>query len=94
VTERDLYWAAAPIGFIRNIKFHYEFAFIDFDTIEEATKALDALNRMSLKGKTLAAAFAKTPPQADLAGLSIPLSHVLPGNHEFWAVLAEKFQIR
>jgi hypothetical protein len=94
VGERDLYWEAAPEGFVRHIGFRHDFAFIDFDTIDDAAKALQALNKRTLKGKVLAVAYARAAPPTDFTSLTIPLASILPRNHQFWAELAEKLQVR
>jgi hypothetical protein len=92
VNERGLYWLAAPIGFVRHISFHREFSFIDFDTVDDATRAMEQLNKLSLKGKLLSASFARTAPPTNFTQLTIPLRYILPSDHEFWAELADKLQ--
>jgi hypothetical protein len=93
VTERDIYWVAAPTGFVRHIAFHHEFAFVDFDTVEDAVKACEALNKQSLKGKILTASFARSAPPADFSNLTISLADIIPGDHEFWTELAERLRV-
>jgi RNA recognition motif-containing protein len=93
LNERDLYWAAAPHGFIRHISFRPDFSFIDFDTVEDAIQANEALNGQTLKGKILTAQFARTLPAPQGSNLSISLADVVPRDHEIWTQLAEKFSV-
>jgi hypothetical protein len=92
ITERDLYWAVSPTGFVRHISFRSEFSFVDFDTVEDAVKACDELNGHSLKGKILTATFARSSPPTDLSNLTISLSDILPSDHEFWTELAGRLR--
>jgi RNA recognition motif-containing protein len=93
VTERDIYWAAAPHGFVRHITFRSEVSVIDFDTVEDAVKACEALNKQSLKGKILTAQFARSATLSDFSKLTISLADILPGDHEFWTELAERLRV-
>lgn len=92
VEERDIYFLCAPFGFLRHISFHHEYSFIDYDTIEDASNAVEQLNKQPLKGKIIAASFAKASPLTDFSNLTIPLTDIIPSNHEFWTILADRLQ--
>jgi hypothetical protein len=76
---------------VRHIGFRHDFAFIDFETIDDAAKTL---NKRTLKGTILAVAYAKAAPPTDFSSLTIPLTSRLPRDHPFWAELAAKLQVR
>ena len=82
VNERDIYFLCAPLGFLRHISFHPE----------DASNAVEQLNKQPLKGKIIAASFAKTSPVTDFSNLTIPLTDIIPSNHEFWTILADRLQ--
>ncbi|OHT16691.1 hypothetical protein TRFO_41629 [Tritrichomonas foetus] len=92
VTERDIYFLCAPLGFVRHISFHHEYSFVDYDTIEDASNAVDLLNKQPMKGKLIAASFAKSAPPLDFSNLTIPLTDIIPGDHEFWTILSDRLQ--
>lgn len=92
VNERDIYFLCAPLGFLRHISFHHEYSFVDYDTVEDASNAVEQLNKQPLKGKIIAASFAKASPVTDFSNLTIPLTDIIPSNHEFWTILADRLQ--
>jgi RNA recognition motif-containing protein len=93
VSERDIYWAAAPNGFVRHICYRGDFAYVDFDTVDDAVRACEALNKQSLKGKILTAQFARGAALSDFSNLTISLADIIPGDHEFWTELADRLKV-
>ena len=94
VTERDIWGAAAPHGFVRRISYHKTYSFVDYDTVEEATRALHELERTTIHGRRLSVCFARTIPRRDVPALSINLDELVPPENEFWTYLADCVHFR
>lgn len=61
-TEETIHNAFAPFGTIERVKKLRDYAFIHFETREEALKALDEMNGKDLDGATIEVQLAKPPP--------------------------------
>jgi hypothetical protein len=92
LTEREIWKIASPMGFLRRIFIHSDYTLLDFDTVQDAEMAIEGLNKTVFRGKLFLAQFGKPPPYADVPKLTIPLTDILPPEHEFWNELAEKLR--
>jgi len=89
LTERDLYELVSPIGFLRRISWKTGFAFIEFDTIEDAQNVLDFLKSPECKYSKIKVEYARAEHRVGDIKLSIPLSDLIPENHRFWYKLQD-----
>ena len=94
VTERDIWNVAAPHGFVRRVTFQSTYAFVDYDTVDEAVHALAEINRATINGRKLVASFAKTIPRASNSAMSIPLTDLVPPESAFWTYLSDVVHFR
>ena len=94
VTERDIWNVAAPHGFVRRVVFQSTYAFVDYDTVDEAVHALAEINKATINGRKLVASFAKTIPRASNSAMSIQLTDLVPPGSEFWTYLSDVVHFR
>ncbi|EAY02311.1 hypothetical protein TVAG_275850 [Trichomonas vaginalis G3] len=87
LSERDLYRLVAPHGFVRRISTRKQFTFIEFDTTKDAKDAFHFLKSVEQNYHGLRVSYARSEQKFDASNLSIPLSEVLPENHQFWQKL-------
>jgi hypothetical protein len=89
-TERTLYNEFSPYGFIRRIALKGSYAFIEFDTVEDAERALNIFTgerESTLDGYRVGITYARNEHRVDNVQLSLKLSDVLPETHKFWKQL-------
>ncbi|KAH0786013.1 serine/arginine-rich splicing factor RS31-like isoform X2 [Histomonas meleagridis] len=88
LSERSIYNELSPYGFIRRITGKRDFAFVEFDTHEDALNVMNTFKKKhyewEISGCFVKMAFARNEHRIDTQNLSIPLSAILPENHKFW----------
>ena len=90
LSERAIYKEISPYGFIRRITGKRDFAFVEFDTHEDAQNVINEFKNRSkciINGCPIKIAFARNEHHIDQQSLSIPLSMILPEDHKFWTRL-------
>lgn len=93
VSERAIYYELSPLGFIRRITSKGVFAFVEFDTAEDAANALNAYKRRRdcyIDGAPVKISFAKREQRLDLQNMSVPLDELLPDDDPLWCEIQKR----
>ena len=91
-TERDLYMYFSRFGFLRKVSLRRNYAFIQYDTPDEAKQIYMDRNKISIKGQHLKIHYAnKDSSKPETPPLYVPLEDVLPADSHFWATLKSRF---
>jgi hypothetical protein len=96
-TERSIYNEFSPYGFIRRISLKGAYGFVEFDSVEDAERALNTFTRASgcmLDGCHIGVTYAKNEYRSFTRSLDIKLADVLPENHQFWRQLEKLYADR
>ncbi|KAH0794970.1 hypothetical protein GPJ56_001096 [Histomonas meleagridis] len=86
LSERSIFFALSGAGFIRRISGKRDFAFVEFDTPEEAQNVLKQYPTIQIDGDLIKLSFARTEHNPKL---TIPLKELVPLDHPFWYQLQE-----
>ena len=89
LTEKKLYELVSPYGFIRRISWKNGFAFIEFDTVDDAIEVYKHLKSEQCSHIPIKVEYARQEHRLGEIRLSIPLSDILPENHPFWYKLQD-----
>jgi hypothetical protein len=88
--ERSIYLEFSPYGFIRRIASKRDFAFVEFDTVDDAEMAFNACKKkgeVTIEGSAVKISYAKNEHRVDRQNLSVRLADILPEGHKFWRQL-------
>jgi hypothetical protein len=88
LTERAIYERMLEFGFIRRVALKRDFAFVDFDTVEEAASVVRERRFIEISGETVRVVFARSEPKMETK-LTIPLKELVPLSHPFWYQLQD-----
>ena len=89
IDERQLFNLLSPSGFIRRISSKKGFTFVEFDNIQDARRARIELKNKENEFPGLRVSFARSEHKPDFSNLRIPLSDIIPPNHQFWYKLQD-----
>jgi hypothetical protein len=89
LTERAIYKKMLEFGFIRRVALKKDYAFVDYDTVEEASSAVRHGRSVEIAGEAVRVAFARSEHKMETR-LAIPLKYLVPLNHPFWYELQER----
>jgi RNA recognition motif-containing protein len=89
LTERAIYNRMLEFGFLRRVAIKRDFAFVEFDTIEEAARVARQFRFLDIGGETVRVAFSRSEPKAETR-LTIPLKELVPLSHPFWFQLQDR----
>jgi hypothetical protein len=70
-------------GFIRRVAIKRDFAFVEFDTVEEAAKVVRQGRFIDIDGEPVRGVFARSEHKVD-TNLTIPLKELVPLSDPFW----------
>jgi RNA recognition motif-containing protein len=90
ISERAIYERFLDFGFIRRVAVKRDFAFVEFDTAEEAQGVMRLVRTVNIDGEMIRVAFARTEHKVDPQNLTIPLKELIPLDHPFWYQLQDK----
>lgn len=86
ISERSIWDALCDHGFIRRISAKRDFAFVEFDTSEEAHYVLEKFPTINIDDQQIRLSFARNEHNPKL---TIPLKELVPLDHPFWFELQE-----
>ena len=86
ISERSIWDALCDHGFIRRISAKRDFAFVEFDTSEEAHYVVDNFPTINIDSQQIRLSFARNEHNPKL---TIPLKELVPLDHPFWFELQE-----
>ncbi|OHT03155.1 hypothetical protein TRFO_06825 [Tritrichomonas foetus] len=86
ISERSIWEALCDHGFIRRISAKRDFAFVEFDTPDEAQNVLDQFPTIIIDDQQIRLSFARNEHNPKL---TIPLKELVPLDHPFWFQLQE-----
>jgi RNA recognition motif-containing protein len=89
-SERTIYNEFSPYGFIRRIALKGSYAFVEFDTLDDAERALSIFTGRKdsvLDGYRVGVTYARNEHRVENTKLSLRLADVLPEGHKFWRQL-------
>lgn len=94
-TDRDLYMKLSPYGYVKHISMKQRYAFVDFDTVEDAKAVMEALGPNSNNQDFhMSLEYCQEAPKTDFTGMVLPLTEILHPGHEFWQQLVSIIQGR
>jgi hypothetical protein len=88
LSERTIYNRMLEFGFLRRVAIKRDFAFVEFDTIEEAARVVRQYRFIDIGGETVRIAFSRSEPKVETR-LTIPLKELVPLSHPFWFQLQD-----
>ena len=90
VSERAIYRELSPLGFIRRITSRGVFAFVEFDTIDDALNAYKRRRECYIEGVPVKISFAKREYKLDTQKISVNVSDLLPDNDPLWLEIQKR----
>ncbi|EAY05427.1 hypothetical protein TVAG_197280 [Trichomonas vaginalis G3] len=94
-TDRELYFKMSPYGYVKHISMKQRYAFVDFDTVEDAKAVMEALGPNSNQQDFhMSLEYCQEAPKTDFTGMVLPLTEIFKPDHEFWQKLVSTIQGR
>ena len=90
-TERELYNLFYPYGFIKHITLKQRHAFVDFDTIEDAKRVLEEMQKEE-SNFHMSINYCSEAPNTEWTDTVMPLTDLLPNDHPFWQQIISLIQ--